>query len=102
VARDPGLQPERTSLAWTRTVMASFALAALLARLDAVHGWRGRGLPAGLALAAGAASWLGGRYRARHASPPSCAPAPRWLLGSIALATAATAAAAIALALPPG
>jgi len=100
--RDPGLQAERTSLAWTRTVMASFALALLLARLDALRGWSARGLPAGLALAATVACWLGGRYRARAASAPGLPRMPRLLLGTIALATTATALAAAVFALPPG
>jgi hypothetical protein len=102
MARDPGLQPERTRLAWTRTVLASFAVTLVLARLDALQGWQGRGIPALLALAATVASWLGAWYRARHASAPACPRAPGPLLASIALATTATALAAILLTLPPG
>jgi uncharacterized membrane protein YidH (DUF202 family) len=51
--RDPGLQPERTSLAWRRTVLAMGAVAILAARFALT------GRPAGLALAAVAlAGWL--------------------------------------------
>ena len=100
--RDPGLQEERTSLAWTRTVMASLAVAALLARFDAERGWSARGVPAALALATTAASWLGGRYRARAAAGPGHPGLPRALVGALALAATATTVAAVALALPPG
>ncbi|WP_326577384.1 DUF202 domain-containing protein [Actinacidiphila glaucinigra] len=53
--RDPGLQPERTRLAWRRTTLA-FAVAALLAGREAVlHG----GSPAGLlGLSLCASAWL--------------------------------------------
>ncbi|MGW3241343.1 DUF202 domain-containing protein [Streptomyces sp. NPDC001070] len=53
--RDPGLQPERTRLAWRRTTLA-FAVAALLAGREAVlHGVSPAGL---LGLALCAAVWL--------------------------------------------
>jgi hypothetical protein len=53
--RDPGLQPERTRLAWRRTTLA-FAVATLLAGREAVlHGVSPAGL-VGLSLCAGA--WL--------------------------------------------
>ncbi|MDX3236744.1 DUF202 domain-containing protein [Streptomyces sp. ME03-5709C] len=53
--RDPGLQPERTRLAWRRTTLA-FAVVALLAGRQAVlHG----GSPAGLLVVALCAlAWL--------------------------------------------
>jgi uncharacterized membrane protein YidH (DUF202 family) len=97
---DRGLQPERTVLAWHRTALASLAVAALLARLDATTGWRGRGLPAATALAAAAVSWLGGRRRAVDGTATT-APA-RWLLAAVAAAATAAAVAAVALAWPPG
>ncbi|MEU4096921.1 DUF202 domain-containing protein [Streptomyces sp. NPDC026673] len=53
--RDPGLQPERTRLAWRRTTLA-FAVAALLAgREAALHGVSPAWL---LGLALCAAAWL--------------------------------------------
>lgn len=35
---DPGLQPERTSLAWTRTIVAMLAVSAVLLRWMRVYG----------------------------------------------------------------
>ncbi|WP_335937154.1 DUF202 domain-containing protein [Streptomyces sp. PTD5-9] len=56
-ARDPGLQPERTRLAWRRTTL-SCTVAALLAVRQAVHG--GKPGPAALvAVALSALAWLG-------------------------------------------
>ncbi|MFJ1594548.1 DUF202 domain-containing protein [Kitasatospora albolonga] len=54
--RDPGLQPERTRLAWRRTTLSA-TVVALLAGRQALHTGAG---PAGLAaLALTAAAWLG-------------------------------------------
>lgn len=54
--RDPGLQPERTKLAWRRTTL-SCTVVALLAGRQALHG--GAGSTAGVAVALSAAAWLG-------------------------------------------
>lgn len=51
--RDPGLQPERTRLAWRRTVLAVTVVALLAARLAVVRG-------APLAVAGTALLWLAG------------------------------------------
>ncbi|WP_326595987.1 DUF202 domain-containing protein [Streptomyces brevispora] len=55
-ARDPGLQPERTRLAWRRTTL-SCTVVALLAGKQALHGGAS---PAGLvALSLSVLAWLG-------------------------------------------
>ncbi|WP_299537622.1 DUF202 domain-containing protein [uncultured Streptomyces sp.] len=54
--RDPGLQPERTRLAWRRTTL-SCTVVALLAGRQALHG--GTGPAAVVALALSALAWLG-------------------------------------------
>ncbi|WP_329069844.1 DUF202 domain-containing protein [Streptomyces sp. NBC_01429] len=54
--RDPGLQPERTRLAWRRTTLSCTVVAVLAAR-QAIHGGA---TPAGLTAAAlSALLWLG-------------------------------------------
>ena len=54
--RDPGLQPERTRLAWRRTTLAS-TVVALLAVRQALHdGTTGAGV---LAVALSLLAWLG-------------------------------------------
>jgi uncharacterized membrane protein YidH (DUF202 family) len=54
VSRDPGLQPERTRLAWRRTVLAMTVVAMLTVRLSLSLGVAGA-LLAALALA----GWVG-------------------------------------------
>ncbi|MGW1672077.1 DUF202 domain-containing protein [Streptomyces sp. NPDC002324] len=54
--RDPGLQPERTRLAWRRTTLAG-AVAAVLAAKSALHG--GPSTAGVLAAALSAVLWLG-------------------------------------------
>ncbi|WP_405782082.1 DUF202 domain-containing protein [Streptomyces sp. NBC_00859] len=62
-ARDPGLQPERTGLAWRRTTL-SFAVAALLAGRQAVeHGTTAAGV---LVIALCALVWLAFLRPAHH------------------------------------
>jgi hypothetical protein len=51
VRRDPGLQPERTRLAWRRTALTVVVVALLAARLAVVRG-------APLAIAGAALLWL--------------------------------------------
>lgn len=44
IERDPGLQPERTSLAWGRTMTALVGASLLFLRWVPVHGWFAGGL----------------------------------------------------------
>ncbi|MFI1335838.1 DUF202 domain-containing protein [Streptomyces sp. NPDC020845] len=76
--RDPGLQPERTRLAWRRTTLAC-AVAASLAARQALHNGTGPVSVLGAALAA--LAWLGflgvagRRIRAMSAPrPPALSP----------------------------
>ncbi|MEU8348705.1 MULTISPECIES: DUF202 domain-containing protein [unclassified Streptomyces] len=77
--RDPGLQPERTRLAWRRTTLAGAVAAVLAVRLMAA---RGGSAAAVAAVFLAAAAWLGllavahGRIRALDAArPPALSPA---------------------------
>lgn len=78
--RDPGLQPERTRLAWRRTTLSGTA-AAILAVKSALHG--GPSTPGVVACALIGALWLGfllmahRRIRSLAATPAPTALAPR-------------------------
>lgn len=60
---DPGLQPERTSLAWGRTLLSLVAASTLLLRWLPHHGWAAA---APLAAAAATALLLAARQRHRY------------------------------------
>ncbi|NDY93806.1 DUF202 domain-containing protein [Ideonella livida] len=101
---DPGLQPERTALAWQRTAWSMAVAAAVLLKVGAAGG-HGPTLAAGAGLAVGAAGWTGAavwraralrRWRAWHQAeqpeqpeqPPATwapAAAPATLMGTTAL-----------------
>ncbi|WP_144790101.1 DUF202 domain-containing protein [Kocuria palustris] len=81
---DPGLQPERTSLSWARTLLSLVAASALLLRWLPQHGWA-IALPLAAAAVLALAIWLrqGRRYRrgARGIAGESAAPDPLEVLG---------------------
>lgn len=83
--RDPGLQSERTRLAWRRTVLAVTVVALLAARLAVI-----RGTP--LAIAGTALLWLAalvvGHRRTGAVARGTAGPAPL-LLGSAVVGLAA-------------
>ncbi|MEV7996590.1 DUF202 domain-containing protein [Streptomyces sp. NPDC086077] len=96
--RDPGLQPERTRLAWRRTTLSG-TVAAVLAARTALHG--GPSAPRILACALCCALWLGlllvAHARIRTLTAPGHPPAltPRHAtaatLCTVALAVSASA-----------
>ncbi|MFI9627911.1 DUF202 domain-containing protein [Streptomyces sp. NPDC052042] len=85
-ARDPGLQPERTRLAWRRTTL-SCTVVALLAVRQALHA--GAGPAAILAAAFSALAWLVFLGVAHRRVLAMGAGRPRPLPASAALAAAA-------------
>ncbi|MFI9255394.1 DUF202 domain-containing protein [Streptomyces sp. NPDC053069] len=95
--RDPGLQPERTRLAWRRTTLSA-AVAAVLAVRSALHGGPSAGRV--VACAVCCALWLGFlrvahlRIRALAAGtrPPALAPRHATAAALYAVALAACAA----------
>jgi uncharacterized membrane protein YidH (DUF202 family) len=100
---DPGLQLERTHLAWSRTALGFFANAALMARVARRLDPPAVGYAIAVALALiGVAAWVHGRStyapRARdiHAGRPPLSPKA---LRRLALATAVVSTAAAAMAL---
>jgi Domain of unknown function (DUF202) len=94
--RDPGLQPERTRLAWRRTTLSA-AVAAVLAVKTSLHGEISAGRAVVCAVCC--ALWLGFLWVAHHrirtlasgTQPPALAPrqATAAVLGAVALAVCA-------------
>ena len=65
VARDPGLQPERTVLAWERTAFSAVVVAALMLRHAAESGWGAATVPAMFASGTAVVAIVSGRARRR-------------------------------------
>ncbi|MEW2087520.1 DUF202 domain-containing protein [Streptomyces sp. NPDC005283] len=85
--RDPGLQPERTRLAWRRTTLA-FTVAAVLAARQAAGG--DLGTAGFMAVACSALVWLGFlRVAHRRVHALGTGPRPQALPGRAALAAVA-------------
>ncbi|MFI9244480.1 DUF202 domain-containing protein [Streptomyces sp. NPDC053086] len=96
--RDPGLQPERTRLAWRRTTLSA-AVAAVLALRAALHG--GLSATGVVACAVCCALWLGflrvahHRIRTLATGTPPPALAPRHAAAAVLYAVALAACAAV-------
>ncbi|NEB02224.1 DUF202 domain-containing protein [Streptomyces sp. SID13726] len=71
--RDPGLQPERTRLAWRRTTLSG-TISAVLAVKTALHGGPSPASLVGCALCC--ALWLGFLYLAHHRIQALTSPTP--------------------------
>lgn len=93
-ARDPGLQPERTSLSWQRTALSTLVAAVVVARLTsaAIGPW---GLLP-LCLATPAWAWAVAHGRRRRSSSPTFAAPPTAALAGITTLLALTELAAVA------
>lgn len=64
-SRDPGLQPERTELAWRRTALSAAACSALLLHTAARSGWGFGVIPGVLTAVVALAVAVAGRRRSR-------------------------------------
>ena len=93
--RDPGLQPERTALAWQRTAIGFVAAALLFLRWGTQHG---PGVAVVTALAALVAGWIFVRTRQRlgGATTPALGPALVPATTEVLVLTAGTALLAVA------
>ena len=87
--RDPGLQNERTALAWQRTALSMLAASAVMARLTWSSG--GVGALVILVVAAGLSLWvfIESRGRYAHSAEMRLRPRPRGGRAPLALTVAA-------------
>jgi ABC-type branched-subunit amino acid transport system permease subunit len=93
--RDPGLQPERTALSWTRTALVVAVNALLALRTGLVQGEPWLVVVGAVLFATAGAVAAAGVLRRRELDAGSFAPAP-WLMGAVAVATVASAAVGVA------
>ncbi|MGX5697210.1 DUF202 domain-containing protein [Agromyces soli] len=93
--RDPGLQPERTALSWTRTALVVAVNALLALRTGLVQGEPWLVVVGAVLFATAGAVGAAGSVRRRELDAGSFAPAP-WLMAAVAVATVASAAAGVA------
>lgn len=76
-ARDPGLQPERTELAWRRTALSAGVLSLVAARvLPAALGHPGWAMLGVVGLLGAGAVWLASQRRFRRAPDDPRTPVP--------------------------
>lgn len=83
MSRDPGLQPERTALAWQRTGLSAGVVAILLLRVGIIHESPLELAAGGLAVAVVVLAWVIG-------SRPGDRGAPRRAVLAMTAATCAT------------
>lgn len=93
--RDPGLQPERTALSWSRTALLVAVNALLALRTGFVEGEDWLVVTGVVLVGAAAAVAAVGTVRRRHLESGRFAP-PAWLIVAISAVTGAAAVAGIA------
>lgn len=93
--RDPGLQPERTALSWTRTALVVAVNALLALRTGLVQGEPWLVVVGAVLFGTAGAVGAAGALRRRQLDAGSFSPAP-WLMAAVAIATVASAAAGVA------